>query len=144
MNIGARLRERSPWAMVLPPGSSFSALSWSTWIHCSSQVAFANMLMRSWVISTQSLAPISWPTADLISSNPSNILMPCTSFALQRILDSHLWNRFQDQKIGLRDSHHLRHADAGRGLQQRHLSAREADDGELSDDEINRSRGGEG
>jgi hypothetical protein len=27
--------------MVLPPGSSFFARSWSTWIHCSSQVASA-------------------------------------------------------------------------------------------------------
>src|SRR5258707_9632747 len=35
----SRLSDRSPWAMVMPPGSSFFARSWSTWIHCSSQVA---------------------------------------------------------------------------------------------------------
>src|SRR5436190_5083102 len=73
MNIGVRLSDNRPCAMVLPPGISALARSWLTWIHCSSQVASANLLMRSCVTSIQSLTPTSVPTAAFSSSNPLNI-----------------------------------------------------------------------
>src|SRR5258705_10294717 len=75
MNIGVRLNDSRPCAMVLPPGISASARSWSTWIHCSSQVASANLLMRSCVTSIQSLTPTTVPTAAFSSSNPLKIRM---------------------------------------------------------------------
>src|SRR5712671_5027611 len=73
MKSGASASDNSPWAMVVPPGNSFFARSWSTWIHCSSQVASANWLIRSCETSIQSLAPISVPTADLNSLKSLNI-----------------------------------------------------------------------
>src|SRR5438874_1804662 len=44
MKSGASASDNSPWAMVVPPGNSFFARSWSTWIHCSSHVASAKWL----------------------------------------------------------------------------------------------------
>src|SRR5690348_14412303 len=46
--------------MVPPKGPSL-ARSTSTWIHWSSPVASAKSSTRCWVISTQSVTPISWP-----------------------------------------------------------------------------------
>src|SRR5439155_22268651 len=78
MKSGASESDNSPWAMVVPPGNSFFARSWSTWIHCSSQVASANWLIRSCETSIQSLAPISVPSADLMSLKSMNIRMTVT------------------------------------------------------------------
>src|SRR5258708_38052650 len=78
MKSGASASDNSPCAMVVPPGNSFFARSWSTWIHCSSQVASANWLIRSCETSIQSLAPISVPRADLISLKSLNIRMLVT------------------------------------------------------------------
>src|SRR5262249_39265286 len=142
MNIGARLSESSPCAMVLPPGSSRSARSGSTWIHCSSQVASAKRSIRSCVISIHSLAPISWPTADLISSNPSKIRISCAR-RLSRVLDLHLRDGLRNRKVRLRYGHHLRDADARRGLHQRDPAADETEDGKLGDHEIDGPRRGE-
>ena len=60
--------------MVPPKGPSL-AFSTSTWIHWWSPVASANWSTRSWVISTQSVVPISSPAADSISSNELNTRM---------------------------------------------------------------------
>src|SRR5579871_1588199 len=114
MNIGARLSESSPWAIVLPPGNSDFARSWSTWIHCSSQVAAANLSMRSWVISNHSLTPTSVPTADLISSNPLNIRISDCSEAVS---DLHLRNVIRNREFGFGHRHHFRNAHARRGFQ---------------------------
>src|SRR5260221_5755091 len=139
MNVGARLSESSPWAMVLPPGSSCLARSWSTWIHCSSQVASANLLMRSWVISIHSLAPTSVPAAALISSNPLNIRMVTYSGWLsRRVSDFHFRNLVRNGELGFRDSHHLRDADARRRLQQRDSAGVAADYRHLRHDQIHR------
>ena len=48
---------------MVPPNGPASARSSSTWIHWWSSVASANRLTRSWVISSQSVVPISVPTA---------------------------------------------------------------------------------
>jgi hypothetical protein len=45
MNIGISESVSNPCAIVLLPGSSRAARSSSTWIHCSSPVASANVLM---------------------------------------------------------------------------------------------------
>src|SRR5260370_42169435 len=111
MNRGASAIDNSPWAMVVPPGSSFVARSWSTWIHCSSQVASAKRLMRSWVTSIQSLAPISVPTADLIWFKSLNIRMSVTCS------DLHFRDLVGKEEFGFPDTNHLAYTDARRGLQ---------------------------
>src|ERR1700751_193601 len=135
MNMGARLRESSPWAIVLPPGSSCFARSSSTWIHCSSQVASANLVMRSCVISIQSLAPTSVPIAALISSKPLNIRMVICSGS-RVASDLHFRNLVRYRQLGLRHRKHFRDADAGRGFDQRDLAADKADDRHVGDDKI--------
>src|SRR5260221_5418511 len=114
MNIGARLSDKRPWAMVLPPGSSFFARSWSTWIHCSSQVACAKRLMRSWVTSIHSLAPTSVPIAALNSLKSLKMRI-----ARPRALvgsDFHLGNVGWDEQVRFRYCHDLGDGDARRGL----------------------------
>src|SRR5580692_2766563 len=137
MNMGARLSERSPCAMVLPPGSECFARSWSTWIHCSSQVASANLLMRSWVTSIQSLTPTSVPTADLISSNPLNTRMYASSGSAS---DLHFRDFVRDSELGRRHRDHLRDADARRGFHQRKLAALKAHHCHVGDDQIDPPR----
>src|SRR3981081_4308345 len=119
MNVGARLSESSPWAMVLPPGSS--------------------CLARSWLTSIQSLTPTSVPTAALISSNPLNIRMVTYSGWLShRASDFHLRNFVRNGELGFLDSHHLRDAAAGRRLQQRDSASVEADHRHVGHDQIHR------
>ena len=60
---------------MVPPNGPSLAFSSSTWIHWRSSVASANWSTRSWVISTQSEAPISSPAAASISSNVLNTRM---------------------------------------------------------------------
>src|SRR5712671_4621455 len=96
MKSGASASDSSPWAMVVPPGNSFFARSWSTWIHCSSQVASANWLILSCETSIQSLAPISVPRADLISSKSLNIRIFVTWS------DLHFGDGVGDHELGFR------------------------------------------
>src|SRR5216683_5702034 len=112
MKSGASASDNSPWAMVVPPGNSFFARSWSTWIHCSSQVASAKRLIRSCETSIQSLAPISVPTADLISLKSLNIRM-CVTWS-----DLHFGDGVGNDEIRFRYGHNLGDADARRGFQQ--------------------------
>src|SRR6476646_2622766 len=112
MKWGARASDNSPWAMVVPPGSSCLARSWSTWIHCSSQVASANRLIRSCETSIQSLTPISVPTADLISLKSLNIRMPCTWS------DLHFRDGVGNDEFGFRYRHDLGDTNTRRGFQQ--------------------------
>src|SRR3977135_2339318 len=101
MKSGASASDKSPWAIVVPPGNSFFARSWSTWIHCSSQVASAKRLIRSCETSIQSLAPISGPTAELISLKSLNIRMSVTCS------DLHFQDLVGNDEFGFRDRHHL-------------------------------------
>src|SRR5579863_8022714 len=135
INMGARLSERSPCAMVLPPGNNCFARSWSTWIHCSSQVASANLSMRSWVISIQSLVPTSVPTADLISSKPLNTRMYASSGSTS---DLHFRDFVRDSEFGCRYRDHLCDADARRGFHQRNLTTLKAHHRHVGDDQIDR------
>src|ERR1700675_427583 len=57
--------------MVVPNGDSFSARSGSRWIHCRSSVASANCAIRSCVIVSHSLTPISFPTCSFKDSGVS-------------------------------------------------------------------------
>src|SRR5580692_7299203 len=57
--------------MVVPNGDSLSARSRSRWIHCRSAVASANCAIRSCVIVSHSLAPISLPTCSFKDSGVS-------------------------------------------------------------------------
>src|SRR3954464_7361968 len=57
---------------MVPPNGPALAFSSSTWIHWWSPVASANWFTRSWVISTQSVVPISSPAAASISSKVVN------------------------------------------------------------------------
>src|SRR3954451_7494455 len=129
MKSGASARDNSPWAMVVPPGISFRARSWSTWIHCSSQVASANLLIRSCVTSIQSLAPISVPTADLISLKSPNIRMSITWS------DDHFRDMVWNDEVGVRHRHDFADRDARRGLKQRRLAAGKADHRHVGDDQ---------
>src|SRR5436190_20457681 len=119
MNIGVRLSDNRPCAMVLPPGISALARSWSTWIHCSSQVASANLLMRSCVTSIQSLMPTSAPTAAFSSANPLNSRM------VPRLLFSKLHSRnlVRHGELPLGHRQHLGDGHAGRGLLPRCFAA---------------------
>src|SRR5437762_13155944 len=137
MNIGARLSDKSPWAMVMPPGSSFFARSWSTWIHCSSQVACAKRLMRSWVTSIHSLAPTSLPTAALNSLKSLKMRMsdPRTGRCGS---DLHFRNLGWNEQIRFRHGHYLGHGDARRGLLQCYPSAGKADDRHIGDHQVDR------
>ena len=72
--------------MVPPKGPSL-AFSTSTWIHWWSPVASANWSTRSWVISTQSVVPISSPAADSMSSNELNTRMDDAPRGSEPILD---------------------------------------------------------
>src|ERR1700688_2784353 len=112
--------------MVTPPGSSFFARSWSTWIHCSSQVACANRLMRSWVTSIHSLAPTSVPTAALnsLKSLKMRIAGPRTYFVGS---DFHFRNVGWNEQIRLRYRHHLGNGDTRRCLPKRYPSTGKAD-----------------
>src|SRR3954451_3433207 len=103
--------------MVLPPGISFFARSWSIWIHCSSQVASAKVLIRSWVISIHSLAPISVPTAALKSLKSLKM----------RMSDFHLGNAGWNEDFRLGRSQHFGDTDAGLGFLQRHPAIGERD-----------------
>src|SRR5882724_12222493 len=134
MKSGASASDSSPWAMVVPPGNSFFARSWSTWIHCSSQVASAKRLMRSWVTSIQSLAPISVPTADLISLKSLNIRMLITCSEL------HFRDDVGNDEFGVRNRHHFADADARCGFQQGRLAVGEGDDRHVGHDQIHGSR----
>src|SRR5437899_1053266 len=110
-------RERhSPWAMVVPPGNSLFARSWSTWIHCSSQDASANWLIRSCETSIQSLAPISMPMADLTSLKSLNIRMFVTWS------DLHFGDGVGNNELGVRYGHDLGDADVRCGFQQRRFT----------------------
>src|SRR4051812_23965057 len=124
MNSGASASDSRPWAMVVPPGSSLRARSWSTWIHCSSQVASANWLMRCCVTSTQSLAPISVPTADLISLKSLNIRMPMAS-------ELHFRDVVGDEEFGVGDGDDLADADAGRGFHEGRAPVGEGENGHV-------------
>src|SRR5438309_6260369 len=130
MKSGASASDNSPWAMVVPPGSSFLARSWSTWIHCSSQVASANWLMRSCVTSTQSLTPISVPTADLISLKPLNIRMFVTWS------DLHFPDGVGNDELCFRDRHDLADADTRCSFQQGRSTLGESDDSHVRHDQI--------
>src|SRR4051812_49519507 len=110
MKSGASASDNNPWAMVAPPGNSFFARAWSTWIHCSSQVASANWLIRCCVTSIQSLAPISVPTADLISVKSLKIRMFLAS-------KFHFRDPVGNGEFGFRDRHDLADTDARRGFQ---------------------------
>src|SRR6476646_11294398 len=132
MKWGARASDNSPWAMVVPPGNSFLARSWSTWIHCSSQVASAKRLMRSCVTSSQSLTPISVPIADLNSLKSLNIRI------VSPRSDLHFRNHVGNDELGFRDRHDLGDADTGRGLQQGRLAVGEGDDPNLGHDQVHR------
>src|SRR5437868_15244317 len=113
MNSGASASDNSPWAMVVPPGNSFFARSWSTWIHCSSHVASANWLIRSCETSIQSLAPISVPRADLISLKSPNIRMFVTWS------DLHFGDGIGNDELGVRYGHDFCDADFRRVLYTR-------------------------
>ena len=126
--------------MVLPPGISAFARSWSTWIHCSSQVASANLLMRSCVTSIQSLTPISVPTAALSSSNPLNIRMASIRVRVQSFISGTLSGTASSASVTARTS---ATRDAGRRLQQRRLAAGKGDDRHFGHDEIDRPRRGQ-
>src|SRR5882757_9264911 len=118
--------------MVVPPGNSFFARSWSTWIHCSLHVASANWLILSCDTSIQSLAPISVPRADLISSKSLNIRIFVTRS------DLHFRDSVGDQELGVRYGHDLGDADTGRGLQQGRLAVQENDDSHIRHDQTYR------
>src|SRR5437588_2178384 len=124
--------------MVLPPGSSFVARSWSMWIHCSSQLASAKRLIRSWVISTQSLTPISVPIAAFNSLKSLKMRM---SEPLERQVvrsDLHFRNVGRNEDIRLRYRQDLRDGDARGGFLQRYPSAGKTDHGHIRDDQIDR------
>src|SRR5215475_889837 len=123
--------------MVVPPGSSFLARAWSTWIHCSSQVASAKRLMRSCVISTHSLTPISVPTEDLISLKSLKTRMFVTSS------DPHFRDRVENDKLGFRDRQNLGDADAGGSFQQGRPAVDKADHRHVGHHETDRSCGGQ-
>src|SRR3954449_6630578 len=130
MNMGVKLSDNRPCAIVLPRGISALARSWSTWIHCLSQVASANLLMRSCVTSIQSLTPTSVPTAAFSSSNPLNIRMtPRLAF-----LKLHFRNLVRNREFGLSHRQHLGDGDAGRRLLQRCSAAGKGDDRHIRDD----------
>src|SRR5580700_1136114 len=57
--------------MVVQKGDSLSARSRSRWIHCRSSVASANCAIRSCVIVSHSLTPISFPTCSFKDSGVS-------------------------------------------------------------------------
>src|SRR6478752_1655164 len=136
MNIGASARDSMPWAMVVPPGISVLARSRSTWIHCSSQVASANLLMRSCVTSIQSLTPTSVPTAALSSSNPLSTRMsvdPPWS-------ELHFRDIVRNRELGFRYGKHLGDFQAGRRFHERGFAAGKGDHGHIRHDEIDRPR----
>src|SRR6476620_9899295 len=135
MSVGISESESSPCAIVFPPGDSRAARSTSMWIHCSSPVASANLLIRSWVISIQSLTPTSVPTAALSSSNPLNIRM--TSIHV-RVLEFHFWDLVWNGEIGLGHRQNLGNRHARRRLQQGRLAAGKNDDRKFSHDEVDR------
>src|SRR5437762_10740135 len=132
MKSGASASDNSPWAMVVPPGNSFFARSWSTWIHCSSHVASANWLIRSCETSIQSLAPISVPRADLISLKSLNIRMFVTWS------DLHFGDGVGNDEFGIRYGHDLGDADTRRGFQQGRSTLGKSDDGHVSHDQTYR------
>src|SRR4029078_6290204 len=118
--------------MVVPPGSSFFARSWSTWIHCSSQVASANWLIRSCETSIQSLTPISVPTADLISLKSLKIRM------MVAWSDFHFRDRVGDGELRFCHGHDFGDADTRRRFQQDRLAVGEHDDSHVSHDHAHR------
>src|ERR1700754_4467890 len=122
--------------MVLPPGISVMARSWSTWIHCSSQVASANLLMRFCVTSIQSLTPASVPTAAFSSSNPLNTRM-ATRLVFLKL---HFRNLVRNGELGLGHCQHLGDGDAGRRLLQRRLAAGKGYHRHIGHDEVDRPR----
>src|SRR4051812_2341718 len=132
MKSGASASDNNPWAMVAPPGNSFFARSWSTWIHCSSQVASANWSIRSCETSIQSLAPISVPTADLISLKSLNIRMFVTWS------DLHFGHVVGNDELGVRYGHDLGDADIRRGFQQGRLAVGKSDDSHIRHDQAHR------
>src|SRR5260370_35394572 len=121
MKSGASASDNSPWAMVVPPGNSFFARSWSTWIHCSSHVASANWLIRSCETSIQSLAPISVPRADLISLKSLNIRMLVTWS------DLHFGDGVGNDELGIRYGHNFGEAGIRRGFQHSRVTIGESD-----------------
>src|SRR5271157_2734799 len=137
MNIGIRDSESRPCAMVLPPGISRAARSGSTWIHCSSPVASANLSMRSWLISSQSLTPTSAPTADLISlkSEKPRIprLRPCLLHS-----NFHFRNSVRNIEFGLGIGPDVGKAYAGRALQKGCAAIQKADHRQVGNHEIDR------
>src|SRR3954466_7746953 len=137
MNIGVRLNDNRPCAMVLPPGISAFARSWSTWIHCSSQVASANWLIRSCVTSIQSLTPISVPTADLMSVKSSNTRMAAT------LSELHFRNVVGNEEAGLCHRHNLADADTRRGFKQCGPAAGKADYRHVGHDKVDLPRRGQ-
>src|SRR4051794_39687023 len=134
MKSGASASDNSPWAMVVPPGNSFFARAWSIWIHCSSQVASANWLIRSCETSTQWLVPISVPRADLMSLKSLNIRMCIT------LSDRHFRDDVGDQEFGVSYGHNFGDADPRRGFQQGRSSIGKSDNGHIRDDEAHHPR----
>src|SRR5439155_9977690 len=133
MKSGASASDNNPWAMVVPPGNSFFARSWSTWIHCSSHVASANWLIRSCEISIQSLTPISEPTADLVSLKSLNIRM------FVAWSDLHFGDGVGNDEFGFRYGHDLRDADTRCRFQQGRSTLGETDHSHISHDQTHRS-----
>src|ERR1700756_2726272 len=89
--------------------------------------------MRSWVISIQSLTPISEPAADLISSKPLKIRISAS-----RALELHFRDVVRNDEVGRRQRHHLTDADARGPLKQGRLAVGETDDGHIGHDEVHR------
>src|ERR1700750_1212013 len=133
MKSGASASDNSPWAMVVPLGNSFFARSWSTWIHCSSQVASANRLIRSCETSSQSLAPTSVPMADLIWLKSLNIRILRTSS------DPHFRDDVGNDEIGARHGDDLADADTRCRFQQGRSTFREGDDSHVRHHQTHRS-----
>src|SRR5579883_2002818 len=127
--------------MVLPPGISRAARSGSTWIHCSSPVASANLLIRSWVISSHSLTPTSVPTADLSSFKSENTRMRRLRLSLRSEL--HFWNVVRDIQLGLGVGPDVGNADARRALQKRRTTVCKPDHCKVGNHKIDRPRRGE-
>src|SRR6476619_2486200 len=122
MSVGISESESSPCAIVVPPGDSRAARSVSTWIHCSSPVASANLLMRSWVISIQSLMPTSVSTAPLRSLKSLNTrisLLLWSDSQTSQESNCHFRHRGRDDKFGLSIGDHVRDVDARCRFRQR-------------------------
>src|SRR3954469_21454723 len=93
--------------------------------------------MRSWVTSIQSLTPTSVPTADLISSKPSNTRIWLTWLVVGSS-EHHGRNAIGNDEFGVRHRHDLGDAGARCDLQQGRLAARKTDHSHLGHDKVDR------